>query len=70
MGSPDLLVICASAFVAVFSLLAVLAVVMRLIVVIFPQSETKVDATVIAAVASVVSTLYPGTEMTNIEEIK
>ncbi len=70
MGSPDLLMICLSAFVAVFVLLSVLAVVMRVIIVLFPQKVASTDTAVIAAAASVVSTLYPGTTVTKVEEIK
>ncbi len=69
MGSPELLVICISAFIAVFVLLAVLALVMRLIIVIFPQKTVVGDTAMIAAVASVAATLYPGTKITKVEEI-
>ncbi len=70
MGSDDLLMICASAFVGVFLLLTLLAIVMRIIIVIFPQKANRTDATVVAAVTAAVSTAYPGTRITNIEEIK
>ena len=70
MESLDLLLICASAFVAVFCLLTVLALVMRIIVVVFPQKEASADAAIIAALASTVSTLYPGTSITKVEEIR
>lgn len=69
MGSPELLVICISAFIAVFVLLAVLAVVMRLIIIIFPQKTPVGDTAMLAAVASVAATLYPGTKITKVEEI-
>ncbi len=69
MESFDLLAICASAFVGVFLLLTVLALVMRLITALFPE---KVDSnsSMIAAVSTVLHTLYPGTKITNVEEIK
>jgi hypothetical protein len=70
MGSIDLLMICASAFVGVFLLLSLLAIVMRLIMVVFPQRAKATDAAVLAAVAAAVSAGYPGTRITNIEEIK
>ncbi len=70
MGSIDLLMICASAFVGVFLLLALLALVMRIIMVVFPQKAQGTDAAVVAAVAAAISTAYPGIRITNIEEIK
>ncbi|MFH1687535.1 MAG: hypothetical protein ABIE70_08445 [bacterium] len=70
MGSFELLFICASAFAAVFLLLTVLAVIMRLILVIFPYKEPSSDAAVLAAMASVVTSLFPGTKITKVEEIK
>ncbi len=70
MESLDLLAICASAFVGVFLLLTVLALVMRLITVIFPERESAGDSAMIAAVSTVLQTLYPGTKITKVEEIK
>lgn len=70
METPDLLTICTSAFIAVFLLLTVLALVMRIIIVVFPQKADKTDAAFIAAMATAVSSVYPGTKITNIEEIK
>ena len=70
MHSPDLLTICISAFAAVFSLLAVLALIMRLITFVFVDKESGADAALIAAVTSTMSTLYPGARISNIEEIK
>ena len=68
MHSAELLYICASAFVAVFVLLILLAVVMRLIMVLFPHRQVRTDAAVLAALTSVVTTLYPGTKVTKVEE--
>ncbi len=70
MGSLDLLNMCVAAFSAVFLLLALLALVMRLIIVAFPHKTTGTDAAVFAAVATALSTVYPGTRITKIEEIK
>ena len=70
MGQVDLLIICISAFIAVFILLAILALVMKLIIVVFPMKAGRSDAVMLAAVATAVSTIYPGTKLTNIEEIK
>lgn len=55
---------------AVFVLLALLAVVMRVIMIAFPQRAGKADAAVLAAVASVATGVYPGTKITKVEEIK
>jgi hypothetical protein len=70
MESLELLVVCASAFVGVFLLLMVLALVMRLIIVIFPERESVGDSAMIAAVSTVLQTYYPGMKITNVEEIK
>jgi hypothetical protein len=70
MQSTDLLMICVSAFVSVFVLLTLLAVIMRLIIVFFPQKKAISDAAVLAAVTTVMHNLYPGTKVTRIEEKK
>jgi hypothetical protein len=70
MGQANLLLICVSAFAAVFVLLSVLALVMKLIIVVFPSRASQTDTAMMAAVATVVSSIYPGTKLTNIEEIK
>ena len=67
----DLLTICLSAFVAVFLLLSALAVVMRVLIVVFPQRVADdSDAAVLAAVTSAVTAAYPGTKVTKVEEIR
>ncbi|UCE66485.1 MAG: hypothetical protein JSU85_00290 [Candidatus Zixiibacteriota bacterium] len=70
MGPQDLLVICASAFAAVFLLLAFLSLAMRIIITVFPQRLSKDDAAVFAAITATVSAVYPGTTITRFEEIK
>lgn len=70
MQSTDLLMICISAFISVFVLLTLLAVIMRLIIVFFPQKKAISDAAVLAAVTTVMHSLYPGTKVTRIEERK
>ena len=70
MESTELLWICVSAFVAVGVLLSVLSAIMRLILVVFPVREKGTDAMMIAAVASVLQTVYPGTKITKVEEIQ
>lgn len=70
MNSPELISICAAAFLGVFLLLTVLAVIMRLIIVVFPERETKADAAILAAVATTYEMHYPGTTITRVEEEK
>jgi hypothetical protein len=68
MESLDLLAVCASAFAGVFVLLSVLALVMRLILVLFPVKEADSNSALIAAVSTVVHAMYPDTKITKIEE--
>ena len=70
MPSPDLLAVCATAFVAVFLLLGVLAAVMRLMLAVFPEKAVETDAAVLASIATVMQSVYPGTKVTKVEEIK
>ena len=71
MPTPDLISICASSFLAVFLLLSVLALIMRLILIVFPDKEVdKADPAYVGAIATVYQTLYPGTRITKVEEIK
>jgi hypothetical protein len=70
MGSADLVSICISAFLAVFVLLSILAAVMRLILVIFPERNGGSDMAVIAAVTSAMNSIYPGSQITKIEEME
>ena len=69
MESLDLVAICASAFVGVFLLLSVLAIVMRVLLVVFPERADS-NAAMVAAVSTVLQTIYPGTKITNVEELK
>ena len=69
----SLFAMCMASFTAVFLVLTFLAIAMRLIIVIFPekQEEAGVDqAVVYAAISSTYARLYPGTRVSNIEEIK
>jgi len=68
MPTPDLLRVCGAAFIWVFTILIVLACVMRLIIMLFPKKPTGPDAALIAAVGTVVSAVFPGGKMTHIEE--
>jgi len=67
----NLLVICVSAFFAVFLLLSFLAVVMRVLTIACPEKvAVGTDPAMIAAVTTAVSVLYPGTMITKVEEIR
>ena len=70
MGSNELIVICGIAFLSVFMILAVLAFSMRLIILIFPEKKIGLDGAVVAALASTVNRIFPGTKITKIEEKK
>ena len=70
MGSNELIVICGIAFLSVFVILAVLAFSMRLIILIFPEKKIGLDGAVVAALASTVNRIFPGTKITKIEEKK
>ncbi len=67
MTEPNLLVISASAFVAVLLLLSLLAGIIRLLTTIFPADEGT-DAALFAAIAAAAGRAYPGTTATRIEE--
>ena len=66
MESYGLISICISALIAVFLILSLLAIVMRLITVIFPEKVIKDDSAVIAALTTIVNKYYPGTKITKV----
>ena len=70
MQSVDLAVICSVAFLMVFVILALLAVVMKLIILILPEKKAVSDAAMIAAITAAVQTVFPGTKLTKVEERK
>ena len=70
MESTNLVTICISAFLAVFVLLLILAAVMRLVLVVFPHRNGGADAAVVAAISLTMNTIYPGSQITKIEEIR
>lgn len=70
MASVDLLMICVVAFAAVFVLLSFLAVLMRVIVSVFPERKASGDAALVAAIHSSYQALYPGTSVSRIEELR
>lgn len=68
MGSSDLLMVCVSAFSAVFVLLGLLAFAMRGLIALFPEKTASSDAALVAALTSVVSAVFPGFKVTKVEE--
>lgn len=70
MNSTDILTISFSAFVTVFFVLSCLAIFMNIIVKLFSVKKTDTDITIYSAIASAYQTIYPGTKITKIEEVK
>ena len=70
MQSVELVVICGVAFLMVFVILAILALMMRLIIIIFPKKIAVSDPAMVAAVAAAVQAVFPGTKLTDVEEMK
>ncbi len=70
METTELYVICGIAFLVVFVILTLLAFLMRIIMLIFPEKVAGIDSTLIAAVASTVQNVFPGTKITKLEERK
>lgn len=68
MTEPDLLTISIVAFLAVFGLLSVLAIVMRLLTMIFPGGKGRSDEALYAAIHTAAAQAFPGTRVTRIEE--
>ena len=69
MQELNLAMICFSSFVAVFSVLIGIAVVMRGLIAVFPYQEAETDGAVIAAIHSAYSVTHPGTRISKIQEI-
>ena len=71
MGPPNLLIICVSAFCAVFLLLAFLALVMKILTNVFPEIlADEVDAAMLAAISASMSVVYPQTKITKVEQVR
>lgn len=70
---PNLLLVCLSSFIAVFVLLALLALVMRGLMAVFPErtpADDGTDPVVLAAVTTAASAAFPGMRVTSVEEDK
>ena len=61
--------ICISGMLTVFFILGFLAACMRLLLVIFPEKADGTSAAMIAAITSAYSQVFPGTQITKIEEV-
>jgi hypothetical protein len=77
MSDFGLLSISATAFVEVFLLLSILAVLMKILMMVFPAPEAStdriagsVDPAVIAVITSAATTAFPGSRVTKIEVIQ
>jgi hypothetical protein len=70
MQSVELVVICGVAFLMVFVILMLLAAIMKLITLIFPEKAAVSDSAMIAAIGAAVQTVFPGTKLTKVEERK
>jgi hypothetical protein len=70
MNSPELLIVSHVGYVVAFAVLAALAIMMRLITLLFPEREDSGDAVVVAAISTTYQALSPGTTVTKIEETK
>jgi hypothetical protein len=69
LPEPNLLTLCGTAFLAVFVLLALLALVIRLITWFFPERAAMDDAALVAAISAAMATVVPGGRVTRIEEV-
>ena len=70
MPGSNLIPVCGIAFLAVFILLAILAVAMYVITAIFPERKAAVDAAVVAAISGAITSMFPGSRVTSIQEEK
>jgi hypothetical protein len=70
MDSPGIILICFLTLITVFIVLSVLALIMQLIIRLFPVKEPYEDLAVYSAIASVYNKIFPGTKIKKIEEIK
>lgn len=72
MENVNLLSISISAFLIVFLILSILALMMFAIIKIFPEKESLAsdDTALYAALTTTIQTIFPGTKVTKIEEDK
>jgi predicted ABC-type exoprotein transport system permease subunit len=70
MTEPNLLTISVFAFIAVFTLLSVLAIVMQALTMLFPEKADEYDAALLSVVVTAAAAAYPGLRVTHVEEIR
>ncbi len=70
MDSPNLLIICFTSFAAVLLILSALAVIMKVLLLIFPVKIEDNDSAVIAAINTAYNRQFPGTRVIKIGEQK
>ena len=68
MNSIDVLAVSTVGFVVAFAVLAVLAMMMRLITLLFPERKDSSDAALVAGVTATYQALFPGVTVTKLEE--
>ena len=68
MEPENLIQICTIAFASVFGLLSFLAIAMKVITAVFPETVKVLHPAVVAAISSTVATLLPGSTVSKIEE--
>jgi hypothetical protein len=68
MEGPNLTAACVTAFAVVFTVLAVLALMIRLVTLVFPVRAPRTDPAVVAAIAAAVATQQPGARVVEIVE--
>ncbi len=67
MTEPNLLGVCAAAFIAVLALLSVLAGMIRALTALFPPPESS-DPALVAAISAAAARAYPGMAVKSIQE--
>jgi hypothetical protein len=70
VNDPSLLVICATAFVAVMLLLSLLAGVIQILMILFPEEDKGADPALLAAVHTAAAAAHPGHRVTSVEEVR
>jgi Na+-transporting methylmalonyl-CoA/oxaloacetate decarboxylase gamma subunit len=68
VDGPSLTVTCYTAFAVVFTVLALLALVIRGVTLAFPPRAPRTDPAVVAAIAAAVAKSHPGARVVNIVE--
>ncbi|MCF8038052.1 MAG: hypothetical protein K9K79_01935 [Desulfohalobiaceae bacterium] len=65
----NLVLVCLSSFLAVFTVLIIIALVMRGLIAVFPYKDENGDNAMIAAINSAYSVTHPGYRISRIKEI-